>query len=176
MIYRQLNNINEFKLLKDIDRSEIVNEKYILKNNKLILIKDYYNITSWIDEEVNEYINRMNDIYNSKGLIIGVFDNDKIVGIGALDKNLCGKNKNMYKLDLLYIHHDYRALGIGNKIIEIFKEETKKDNINALYISATPFKNTIDFYLNLGAIVTKELDSNLFDLEPEDIHLELNIK
>lgn len=175
MIYKKLNNLEEFSLLKEIDRSEIVKEKYILKNNSLVLVDDYYNITSWIEDEVNEYINRMNNIYNSNGLIIGAFDNNKVVGIGALDKVLCGKNKDKYKLDLLYINHDYRGQGIGKNIINLFKEEAKKDNIKSIYISATPFKNTMDFYLGLGATLTNEVDEELFKLEPEDIHLELNV-
>lgn len=175
MIYKKLKSLEEFNLLKEIDRSEIVNKKYKLKNNSLILVDDYYNITSWIDAEVNEYINRMNDIYNSKGLIIGAFDNNKIVGIGALDKVLCGQNKDKYKLDLLYIHHDYRSQGIGKEIVNLFKKEAIKDNINSLYISATPFKNTMDFYLSLGAILTNEVDEELFKLEPDDIHLELSV-
>lgn len=175
MIYKKLNNVEEFSLLKEIDRSEIVKEKYILKNNSLVLVDDYYNITSWIEDEVNEYINRMNNIYNSKGIIIGAFDNDKVVGIGALDKVLCGKNKDKYKLDLLYINHDYRGQGIGKNIVNLFKEEAKKDNIKSIYISATPFKNTMDFYLGLGATLTNEIDEELFKLEPEDIHLELDV-
>lgn len=175
MIYKKLNNLEEFSLLKEIDRSEIVKEKYILKNNSLVLVDDYYNITSWIEDEVNEYINRMNNIYNSKGIIIGAFDNDKVVGIGALDKVLYGKTKDKYKLDLLYINHDYRGQGIGKHIVNLFKEEAKKDNIKSIYISATPFKNTMDFYLGLGATLTNEIDEELFKLEPEDIHLELDV-
>lgn len=175
MIYKKLNNVEEFSLLKEIDRSEIVKEKYILKNNSLVLVDDYYNITSWIEDEVNEYINRMNNIYNSKGIIIGAFDNDKVVGIGALDKVLYGKTKDKYKLDLLYINHDYRGQGIGKHIVNLFKEEAKKDNIKSIYISATPFKNTMDFYLGLGATLTNEIDEELFKLEPEDIHLELDV-
>jgi hypothetical protein len=41
-----------------------------------------------------------------------------------------------------------------------------------VYISATPAENTIDFYLRRGCVLAEELDSELFELEPKDIHLE----
>ena len=45
-------------------------------------------------------------------------------------------------------------------------------NARKLYISATPSENTINFYRNLGCIVTEDVDQALFELEPEDIHME----
>jgi len=44
-----------------------------------------------------------------------------------------------------------------------------------LYISATPTKATVDFYRNEGAVIAKEIDSDLFKFEPLDIHLELDL-
>jgi hypothetical protein len=40
-----------------------------------------------------------------------------------------------------------------------------------LYISATPSQNTVDFYLKRGCQVTGDPDPELWELEPEDIHL-----
>jgi hypothetical protein len=33
----------------------------------------------------------------------------------------------------------------------------------------------VNFYLHLGCVVTEELDAALFELEPQDIHLEYRI-
>ncbi|MDN7425526.1 hypothetical protein QZM72_04135 [Burkholderia sp. AU45388] len=41
-----------------------------------------------------------------------------------------------------------------------------------LYVSATPSRRTIDFYLRLGFTVNPSPDPELYALEPEDIHLE----
>jgi len=43
-----------------------------------------------------------------------------------------------------------------------------------LYISATPSKNRVDFYMHLGCRLTSQIDPKLYELEPEDIHLELS--
>jgi hypothetical protein len=45
-----------------------------------------------------------------------------------------------------------------------------------LYISATPSENTVGFYTHLGCVITREVDPALFELEPEDIHLEYAIQ
>ncbi|MFX1414991.1 MAG: hypothetical protein ACFFA2_14320 [Promethearchaeota archaeon] len=47
----------------------------------------------------------------------------------------------------------------------------KKKSAKKLFIS-TPSKNTIDFYLGIGCKLTNELIPKLYELEPEDIHLQ----
>lgn len=42
---------------------------------------------------------------------------------------------------------------------------------NDLYISAAPNKRTVDFYMKHGAEVLQKTDQQLWQLEPEDIHL-----
>ena len=50
--------------------------------------------------------------------------------------------------------------------------EARRRGAEWMYISATPSENTIGFYLRLGCRVALEPDPELFELEPEDIHLE----
>jgi N-acetylglutamate synthase-like GNAT family acetyltransferase len=44
-----------------------------------------------------------------------------------------------------------------------------------LYVSATESENTVDFYLRRGCRLAEEVDPALFALEPNDIHLELDL-
>jgi len=53
--------------------------------------------------------------------------------------------------------------------------KAKELGAKRLYISATPSENTVNFYRYLGCVVTGEIDQELFDLEPDDIHLEYTI-
>ena len=53
--------------------------------------------------------------------------------------------------------------------------KARETNARKLYISATPSENTINFYINMGCVVTQEIDEALFELEPEDIHLVMEI-
>jgi hypothetical protein len=54
--------------------------------------------------------------------------------------------------------------------------EAKQRGAKRMYISATPSEHTINFYLRLGCKVAPEPDPELFELEPEDIHLEYDLE
>lgn len=174
MDYRLLEK-SELKLLSDIDRRETVKEVYYYKNNELILENEPEIIQGWNLKELNEYINRLNDIYDRKGTIYGAFDNEKIVGLVALDSKFIGSKKDQLKFDMLYISCDYRKKGIGKNLVKLVSEKAKELGAKSLYISATPFKNTVDFYFAIGAEVTTEVNKELFDLEPYDIHMVLEL-
>lgn len=83
--------------------------------------------------------------------------------------------KDYLKLEILHVSNAYRQCGVGRKLVELAKAEALARGAQKLYISATPSKNTIDFYTNLGCQLTTEIDPELFKLEPEDIHLELKL-
>jgi hypothetical protein len=44
-----------------------------------------------------------------------------------------------------------------------------------LYVSAAPSENIVNFYLRQGCVLAEKADPELFELEPEDIHLEYTI-
>ena len=166
---------NEFILLGEIDRSEIVEEIYYFRNGELELANEYYDVKGWDLKELRGFIARLQDIYNRKGTIYGAFDNGKIVGLAALESKLIGKNKDQIKFDMLYISSSHRKRGISKKLISLLIEKAKELGAKKLYISATPSKNTVDFYLAIGAKVTGEIDDELYGLEPYDIHMELEL-
>ncbi len=172
--YRVLEK-SELKLLSEIDRKEIVNEVYYFRSNKLEIVDEYYNIEGWCLEELQNYIDRLQDIYERNGTILGAFDNKKIAGLGALDSKFIGRNNDQLKFDMLYISNSYRKKGIGKKLVSLLSERAKELGAKSLYISATPFKNTVDFYFAVGAKLTNEIDKDLYELEPEDIHMALEL-
>jgi hypothetical protein len=59
--------------------------------------------------------------------------------------------------------------------MEICEVKAKKLGASKLYISATPFKNTVDFYMRIGGKLAVEINEELFELEPYDIHLDLEL-
>jgi len=172
--YRLLEK-SELKLLSEIDRKEIVNEVYYFKNNKLEIVNEFYNIERWILEELQDYINRLEDIYDRNGTIYGAFDNDKIIGLAALESKFIGKNNDQLKLHMLYISNNYRKKGIGKNLVNLLREKAKDLGAKSLYISATPFKNTVNFYFAVGSKLTNEINKELYELEPYDIHMVLEL-
>lgn len=166
---------NEFILLGEIDRSEIVEEMYYFRNGELELANEYHDVKGWDLNELRSYIARLQDIYNRKGTIYGAFDNGKIVGLAALESKFMGKNKDQIKFDMLYISSNYRKRGISKSLVNLLIEKAKELGAKKLYISATPSKNTVDFYMAIGAKVTGEIDKELYESEPYDIHMELEL-
>lgn len=174
MNYRLLKK-SELKLLGEIDRKEIVNEVYYFKENKLKIASEFDNIEGWNLEELNDYINRLEDIHDRNGTIYGAFDNNIIVGLGSLESKFIGRNNDQLKLDMLYISNNYRKKGIGKNLVNLVCKKAKELGAKSIYISATPFKNTVDFYFAMGAKLTEEINKDLYELEPYDIHMVLEL-
>ncbi len=174
MNYRLLQK-SELKLLGEIDRKEIVNEVYYFKGNKLEIENEFDNIEGWNPKELHDYMNRLQDIYDRNGAIYGAFYNNRIIGLGALESKFIGINNDQVKLDMLYISHGYRKKGVGKNLVNLLSERAKELGAKSLYISATPFKNTVDFYFAVGAKLTNEINKELYELEPYDIHMVLEL-
>ncbi|MBC1457438.1 GNAT family N-acetyltransferase [Listeria newyorkensis] len=164
---------DELSQLKDIDRKEFVGEVYYVRNQMLQLVKEYYDIEGWLESELTIYVQRLESLFDRDGIIIGAYEEDILVGLVSLESYLID-GKTM-KLDMLYVSHDYRGKGLGRRLIDIISQEATELGAKELYISATPVRNTVDFYLRLGAELANPPDIYLFELEPLDIHLILPI-
>lgn len=174
LIYKLLSQ-NEISKFPEIDRSEKVQYSYVYKDNQLEIVPCELKIEDWEEEELADFIQRLHDLYDRCGFIWGTFEENRLVGLVSLDNKRFGKNLDFLKLDMLYVSNSHRGKGIGRKLMAISKTKAREMGASKLYISATPFKNTVDFYLGLGAVLTSELNQELFDLEPEDVHLEIEV-
>ena len=171
MEYRLLNK-EEIKRVSEIDRTEKVEYIYYYKEGKLKLVKEYYEIKEWSPEEEQIHISSLNDIYHRGGFIFGAFSESNIVGVISLDNEFIGRNKNQLNLAGLWVSKDYRKMGVGKKLVQLVKEKALEMGASMLYVSATPSQNTVHFYMNRGFKLAKEVDKKLYELEPEDIHME----
>jgi hypothetical protein len=50
------------------------------------------------------------------------------------------------------------------------------DGARKLYVSATPSVSAVGFYRNRGFELAEEVNKELFELEPEDIHMIMKLK
>lgn len=173
--YRLLER-EELKLLAEIDRKEIVSEVYYFKDNELKVVNEHDDIQGWNLKELEDYINRLQELYDRNGTVYGAFDSNKIVGLGALESKFIGNNNDQLKLDMLYISNSQRKKGIGKGLVRMISYKAKELGAKSLYISATPFKNTVDFYFAVGAKLTNEINKGLYELEPYDIHMIMELE
>ena len=70
----------------------------------------------------------------------------------------------------IFLYRAFRTLRHADRI-----DKAKFLGGEKLYISATPSENTVNFYMNNGAILAKESDKELYEMEPDDIHLEIQL-
>ena len=75
-------------------------------------------------------------------------------------------------MKFLHVSNSFRKQGLGKKLFLLAAEKAYGLGAKKLYVSATPSENTVNFYLRLGCVLATEIDQELFELEPEDIHLE----
>jgi len=166
---------SEIEKIKNIDRGEIVDKVFYFDGDQLKLKNEFYDIKSWEVSELERNIEHLYKIFDKGGYLVGYFGGDKLVGVAALDSEFIGKNRDYLQLYFLHVDSKYRRTGIGKKLLRKVANRAKKLMAKKLYISATPSQNTIDFYLNIGCQLVSELNPDLYQLEPNDIHLELSL-
>jgi len=163
----------EIEKVRKISKREVVEQLYYYKNGTLIIENEFIDDPGWTLAEVEEHVRDLYTVFDLGGSLYGAFDGDKMAGIGVLGNKFIGSTKDQLQVIFLHVDADYRNQGIGTDLMKRIIERAKAQGAKKLYISATPSKNTIDFYLGLGCQLTTELIPELFELEPEDIHLQL---
>lgn len=171
MIIRSLQR-EEIPLVWQIDRREIIQNIYHLRDGELVLVPDYFDVQGWPPGEAEHYTPMLTDCFDRGGMFWGAFEDEKIVGTAVLESKFIGTKHDTLQLKFLHVSRDQRKQGSAKKLFLLAVEKAESLGAKKLYISATPSENTINFYMHLGCTLTTELYPELFALEPEDIHLE----
>jgi GNAT superfamily N-acetyltransferase len=166
---------DEINVVWQIDRSELIEAVYSLVDGHLILTPEHYEAKGWPEGEVEKYTPILEACHDRGGWFYGLFEKQQPVGVSVLDSQFLGSNKDQLQLNFLYISKKYRGRGFGRQLFNLAAGEAIRRGAKKLYISATPTEHTVNFYLSLGCKVTLEPDKELFELEPEDIHLEYDL-
>ena len=175
MVIRQITREEIERIWDEIDRSEAIEGIYYLRNGELVLEEEHYDLRGWAPGEREQYTPILCDCFDRGGTFYGAFEDGRMVGAAVLESRFIGKRKDQLQLKFLHVGSDCRKQGLGRVLFE--RAVARADELGArrLYVSATPSENTINFYLGWGWVVAKEVDPDLFDLEPDDIHLEYTI-
>jgi predicted N-acetyltransferase YhbS len=86
-----------------------------------------------------------------------------------------GRALDQLQLKFLHVGRSHRGAGLGRRLFDLAVARARELGARRLYVSSTSSENTVRFYLRRGCRLTDEPDAHLFALEPEDIHLELDI-
>lgn len=168
--YREIEIKDAYKI-KEIDRSEKIELIYQMNNGQMEENKAGHECSNWDSQHLEELINRFRLVLENGGKACGAFDEDRMVGFGVLAHQFRGKNKDQLQIDLMYVSRDYRRQGIGKIILNELCNEAVQRGAKYLYISSTETESAVNFYKSCGSELTDEVDQELFELEPKDIHM-----
>lgn len=171
MITFQIMSQDQVNRLSEIDRSEYIDIIYEIRNGEMIEVESGYECPTWTEEMMEEIQQRFLFEIDNGGLAVGAFEEDKLIGCGVLAHQFRGRDLNRLQVDLLYVTRNYRRQGIGTRIINQLSEEAKRRGAKYLYISSTEIRSAVSFYKSKGSQLTNEIDEELYNKEPKDIHM-----
>jgi predicted acetyltransferase len=166
---------HEIRDLWSIDRSEVIDRVYHRDGDELVLEPEHYDMTGWPAAEMERDGPVLLDCFDRGGTFYGAFDGDTLVGAAVLESRFIGRAGDRLQLKFLHVGRRYRRTGLGRALFDEAVARARALGARRLYVSATPSENTVRFYLRRGCRVTDDVDADLFALEPEDIHMELDI-
>jgi ribosomal protein S18 acetylase RimI-like enzyme len=164
---------DELSKIKDIDRSERIRIGYKYIEGKLQPMDVNWDSPPWSTDGDGEYsvasqIRFCQGHLDRNGRMYGAFREQKLVGIGIIQPNI---DEGTAQLAYLHVSNAYRQKGIGNRIVESLIREARSTGAVRMYVSATPTDSAINFYLSHGFQPTATPVPELFELEPDDIHM-----
>ena len=101
-------------------------------------------------------------------VVLGAFYEKRLVGLASLRYRLAEDTAQVVSL---HVSRDYRRRGIAARLIRELIRLAQENGARKLYVSATPSESALGFYMSQGFVPTKHVNKELFDLEPEDIHM-----
>lgn len=172
MEYRVLSR-EEINGFVHIDRTESIDYIHYMRDGNLISEFEHWDVPDWSAAEKEQRIASLQEKYDKGATFFGAFDGFILTGISVLGHNPVSSGVNRLNLAGLWVSHNYRGKGIGKILFGLAAQEARKRGVKSLYVSATPSENTIRFYKSMGCQLAEPVDPQMFEKEPEDIHLEL---
>ncbi|MDP9802942.1 GNAT family N-acetyltransferase [Acinetobacter calcoaceticus] len=172
MILRSLQSSEIDLIWQQISRRELITQMYIQNQQHLELVDCFFDVQHWDSYHLENDPPKLKQLYEQGSIFIGAFDAaEKLVGLSVVSNQIIADYSNAKLLHYFYVDADHQGKGIGAKLMQAAKESAKQLGANQLYISATPSRRTVDFYIKHGAQPLRDPDQQLWQLEPEDIHL-----
>lgn len=156
-------NFNKYSL-DNYDRKQQVNRVYRKSGNEYVLVDMPY-VEDWDIEKKRQVAE---GISSKEYISYIVKEGGRVIGFIGLKKQLY--NEYMI-LDLMQVSAGYRGKGIGRRLFDLGKEETRKAGAKALYISACSSEETIAFYRAMGAEITDTPIKEIAEDEPYDLQM-----
>ena len=168
---------SELDRIGEIDRSEHVTQEYSYRRGSLERRDVDVRVPPWSrrgdhEHSVQGKVKAWQPTLDRGGTLVGAFDADTLVGFAIYQRHLA---EGMANLAVLHVSRSYRRKGIASLLVEEIARLARADSARRVYVSATPSGPTVEFYRSHGFEPTDEPNEALFALEPDDIHMILEL-
>jgi len=170
--YRQL-GAADLARVGEIDRTEQIEALYVQHGTRLEVLTGDWSSPPWSDEGEGEHSvaaqkASLESLVESGAIALGAFDGDRLVAVGVVVPHL---RPGVAQLAFLHVSDGYRRSGIGRHLSDELERIAREAGDTAMVVSATPSVNTVRFYLRRGFEPMAEPLPELYELEPEDVHM-----
>jgi len=170
--YRQLTEA-DLDRLGDIDRTERIDTIYVQEGATLEKLGGDFSAPPWPTGGESEHSVAAQRAECQRYLAAGgrglvAFADERLVGIGVVKPHI---RPRVAQLAYLHVSDGYRGRGIGAELSDGLEGLARSAGDTSMVVSATPSLNTVDFYVRRGFVPMAEPLPELYELEPDDVHL-----
>lgn len=167
----------ELERIREIDRSEEIRVGYVMEARKLRQMNVVWDSPNFDSEGEGEHsfaahIKFCRTHLEAGGRMIGAFAKDRLVGIGVLRYEV---RPGMAQLAYLHVSNGFRRKGLATRLTQEIIAEARENGAYRIYVSATPSGSAVGFYHSQGFTVAAKPIPELYELEPEDIHMVMKL-
>jgi GNAT superfamily N-acetyltransferase len=170
--FRRLSR-TELSRLGEIDRSERIGVLFDQRGTELVARHGDWSAPAWDpvghgEHSVEAHVQSLKRYVDTDGIALGAFAGERLVGIGVVVPHV---RPGIAQLAFLHVSAPSRATGIGSRLSEQLEQLARTAGDAEMVVSATPSENTVRFYLGRGFRPMAEPFAELFEREPEDVHM-----
>ncbi len=170
-------NPRELHRLSELDRSEHVTRAYKMVDGELTQEEVDWDVPAWFvdtdgDHSLSKQITFCASHLSRGGVMLGAFRGDLLVGVAIVRPRL---RDDLAQMPFLHVSRRFRRQGIARRLMREACEIARQAGSRQMYISSTPSSSAVGFYLSQGCRLAEKVDPELYALEPEDIHLILDL-
>jgi GNAT superfamily N-acetyltransferase len=164
---------NEFSRVGEIDRTEHIDILFEQHGTELVSHRGTWSAPAWDpdghgEHSVDAQHQALVRYADAGGIVLGAFFHERLVGIGVVVPHL---RPAMAQLAYLHVSQEFRSTGIGSRLSVDLEQIAQRAGDTKIVVTATPSENTVRFYLGRGYRPMQQPVPDLFELEPEDIHM-----
>ena len=163
----------ELSRVGEIDRTERIDLIFGQCGTQLVERPGNWSATAWDPDGHGEHSveaqrDALEHYVGVGGIALGAFSARQLVGIGVVVPHF---RPAIAQLAFLHVSEAFRAAGIGSRLSDELEQMARGAGDSEMVVSATPSENSVHFYLGRGYELVAQPLPELFELEPDDVHM-----